>query len=354
MKIQKILRDERINIFGMTYGFLGLSQIPPQILLCKRKINKHLIDDEPFILYPKKTEPKYEKSPLGNRYSAFIEGREYKLQYLTMIDSIYFITVRQSIFEELYQQQYFPLWTPLTSFQYYKSNPRGYIILFRVFKFAEELDKKLITSSIGITGRTVTSQIQQVIEIKNPIPIMSTALFEKIKQKILTTINNHSRDSHIEFQTKRNFEDTGNPLVEIRDFEQRTTEILETQREAVIQSRIGQGKFRTDLLRYWACCAVTGCQATEILKASHIKPWRDSDNAERLDPFNGLLLIPNLDSAFDSGLISFSDEGVILISSQLSKEDAERLNIHPELKISTLTKEHCKYLAYHREYIFKN
>jgi 5-methylcytosine-specific restriction protein A len=54
-----------------------------------------------------------------------------------------------------------------------------------------------------------------------------------------------------------------------------------------------------------------------LLKASHIKPWRDSDNAERLDIYNGLLLIPNLDSAFDKGYISFDDGGKIIISDMI-------------------------------------
>ena len=54
-----------------------------------------------------------------------------------------------------------------------------------------------------------------------------------------------------------------------------------------------------------------------MLVASHIKPWRDSNNQERLDKFNGLLLLANLDKAFDLGFISFADTGLVMISCQL-------------------------------------
>ena len=51
-----------------------------------------------------------------------------------------------------------------------------------------------------------------------------------------------------------------------------------------------------------------------MLLASHIKPWRDSNHQERLDKFNGLLLLANLDKAFDLGFISFDDSGKVPIS----------------------------------------
>ena len=55
-------------------------------------------------------------------------------------------------------------------------------------------------------------------------------------------------------------------------------------------------------MRLWGGrCAVTGLDLPLLLRASHIKPWRDSDNRERLDPYNGLLLSPSYDAAFDWG-----------------------------------------------------
>jgi len=142
-------------------------------------------------------------------------------------------------------------------------------------------------------------------------------------------------------------------LQEIEDFNMIHKELSETEREAIVQSRIGQGIFRSDLKKYWGeKCAVTGCKLIKILKASHIKPWSHSNNTERLDLYNGLLLIPNLDSVFDKGYISFDDEGKIIISNLLSEDDRIKLDVHSEMRIRKIEEKHIKYLEYHRQEIF--
>jgi hypothetical protein len=128
--------------------------------------------------------------------------------------------------------------------------------------------------------------------------------------------------------------------------------LSKTEAEAILLSRIGQGRFRDSLLALWAKCSVTGCKATRALRVSHLKPWAISTNRERLDPYNGLLLIPNLDAALDIGLITFDNDGEILLSPQLCSEDAARLGIVPAMKISIVEKQHLKYLEYHRQNIF--
>ncbi|MEW6378665.1 MAG: HNH endonuclease [bacterium] len=128
--------------------------------------------------------------------------------------------------------------------------------------------------------------------------------------------------------------------------------ISETVKESLIRSRKGQGRFRDDLMKYWKRrCSVTGCQEERMLRASHIKPWKDCNNDERLDLFNGLLLIPNLDTAFDQALITFDDNGLIMISSLIQKE-AKLLGISESMKVK-LDDRHKKYLEYHREQLFK-
>lgn len=129
--------------------------------------------------------------------------------------------------------------------------------------------------------------------------------------------------------------------------------LSDTERDAIIKSRIGQGQFRKSLISYWSTCAVTGCQEPKLLRASHIKPWSKSDVAERLSLYNGLLLSPTLDVCFDSGFISFDDSGNIMVSNELHDNDMEALGIHKEMKLSNIENEHCKYLAYHRGNIFK-
>jgi predicted restriction endonuclease len=52
------------------------------------------------------------------------------------------------------------------------------------------------------------------------------------------------------------------------------------------------------------------------LRASHIVPWADCDDEQRLDIHNGLLLSALWDGAFDQGLVSFADDGAVLASPQ--------------------------------------
>src|SRR5690606_10879975 len=54
-----------------------------------------------------------------------------------------------------------------------------------------------------------------------------------------------------------------------------------TDGTATIRTRIGQQRFRNALVEYWEGCALSGVQFPEILKASHIKPWKDATHAER-------------------------------------------------------------------------
>jgi putative restriction endonuclease len=107
------------------------------------------------------------------------------------------------------------------------------------------------------------------------------------------------------------------------------------------------------LVEYWQGCSVTGCEQIELLRASHIKPWRNSSNAERLDMYNGLLLIPNLDICFDIGLISFDNEGKILISSALNQSTLLLFGINSNLKLSRIEQRHKDFLQFHRENIFR-
>lgn len=128
--------------------------------------------------------------------------------------------------------------------------------------------------------------------------------------------------------------------------------VPETERMELRKSRIGQGRFRERLIQTWGGCAVTGATQIDVLKASHIKPWRHSTNEERLSPANGLLLTPTLDTLFDAGYVSFSGEGVLLTSIAISSENYARLGLRPEMKLVRKTEKNQPYLMYHRENVF--
>ncbi len=124
--------------------------------------------------------------------------------------------------------------------------------------------------------------------------------------------------------------------------------ISETTRRREIEARLGQGKFRDAVMSICQrACAVTGLTVSQALRASHIKPWRDCSNEERLDPENGLLLDATLDALFDSCLISFTDSGGMLISEHIPVADRALLKIPRSLRIR-LTDRQKTFLRGHR------
>ena len=134
---------------------------------------------------------------------------------------------------------------------------------------------------------------------------------------------------------------------------QKYSDLPSSERETIVKARIGQGRFRESLIKYWFTCAITGCKEENLLRASHIKPWSKATLGEKIDLYNGLLLSPSLDVCFDSGYVSFDDEGRILISASLAAADAKALGINSDMCLRRVEPNHKKYLAFHREHIFK-
>lgn len=123
-----------------------------------------------------------------------------------------------------------------------------------------------------------------------------------------------------------------------------------TSRTAIVQARVGQGQFRKSLVALWSgrCCA-TGLDILDLLVASHIHPWAASSNKEKLDPFNGLLLSPAFDAAFDKGLISLAADGTWINIANLSLVQLEQAGLAnlERYPVRGLTENHTKYLELH-------
>ena len=128
--------------------------------------------------------------------------------------------------------------------------------------------------------------------------------------------------------------------------------IPKTEKEQLISARIGQGNYRNKLINLWKKCTVSKCEMTELLIASHIKHWSKSTNIEKLDPYNGLLLLPNYDKLFDKGLISFEDNGKIIISPLIKEEEYKVLGISPNDELFKVYDENKPYLEEHRRIVF--
>lgn len=127
-----------------------------------------------------------------------------------------------------------------------------------------------------------------------------------------------------------------------------------TEREAIIQARIGQGQFRKNVAQIETHCRITRVNEPTHLRASHTKPWRTSTNDERLNGENGLLLTPTIDHLFDRGFIAFEDNGDLLISPVAYTPSLQKMGVPCGRKtnVGSFTSGQKQFLAYHRENIF--
>lgn len=139
------------------------------------------------------------------------------------------------------------------------------------------------------------------------------------------------------------------PDFPLKGFEEEVAHLGQTEAERMLRQRIGQDRFRAALMDYWqGTCPLTGVTEPSLLRASHIVPWAEcKSDAQRLDVHNGLLLAANWDAAFDAGLISFEDDGRIVIANSLS-EPARRMLANGEVSIGNLNDGHRMHLRWHR------
>ncbi|WP_053069613.1 HNH endonuclease [Clostridium novyi] len=128
-----------------------------------------------------------------------------------------------------------------------------------------------------------------------------------------------------------------------------------TEKETLIKSRIGQGLFRERCLSILNHCPFTNITNPSVLRASHIIPWsRCSSNEDRLNGFNGLTLSPFFDVLFDKGLISFQNNGQVLMSTAITSDIIHALNLSPTMvvNLNNVNGLRNRFLKYHRENIF--
>ena len=153
----------------------------------------------------------------------------------------------------------------------------------------------------------------------------------EINRKIISYIESYEKDNK--------------ELIE----EVESTKIIGSEKEALVKVRVNQSKFRERLLdKYNRKCCLCDADFEPTLIASHIKPWAESDENEKVKNDNGLLLCPNHDRLFDRGYISFDDEGKIIISKMITKRNQDLLNISESMKIQ-ISGEMATFLKWHRE-----
>jgi putative restriction endonuclease len=134
---------------------------------------------------------------------------------------------------------------------------------------------------------------------------------------------------------------------------QQRADLGPVEKETLIRARRGQGRYRQGLETVEIGCRLTGLIDRRHLRASHIKPWCVSNDHEKLDPNNGLLLSPHVDHLFDRGYISFTDEGELLISRALNPVVLGAWGLRVPVKRKVFSEKQCVYLVYHRNNVFE-
>lgn len=224
------------------------------------------------------------------------------------------------------------------------------------------LSESSIDKYVGAVG-TISKEMCQKGTIQKPLENMSP--FE-LDLAIALTISDpdfiakNTRGNHMYSNALKHYryfintvtEDTDDGAyakgIEIDD------QIPETERKAIIQSRVGQGVFRKSLFdKYGGRCIITGINHPKLLVASHIKPWAASSNKERLSVDNGLLLSATYDRLFDSGLITFDRQGKLFLSSFIGRENVKRLNLSVDMRFDLSASGNMgEYLDYHNDVLF--
>jgi len=128
-------------------------------------------------------------------------------------------------------------------------------------------------------------------------------------------------------------------------------EIKATERDALVMARRGQGLFKERVMRIERRCRITQVDNPVHLRASHLKPWRDATNEERLNGDNGLLLTPSIDHLLDKGFISFENSGELIMSPVAHKPSLERMGVATNriVNVGSFTEGQKYFLNYHRD-----
>jgi putative restriction endonuclease len=183
--------------------------------------------------------------------------------------------------------------------------------------YLTELPVPLAQALVGLIGQEVSALAVMARDVK-PIPADDLEMWERTLERQVTN----------------------------------DSSIRETERQALIRARNGQGLFRDRVSYIETKCRVTGVENPVHLVASHCKPWRDSTNEERLNGDNGLLLTPSIDHLFDRGFIGFEDNGKLIISPVAHKPSLQRMGIEISkvVNVGGFTSGQKQFLEFHRNH----
>lgn len=224
----------------------------------------------------------------------------------------------------------------------------------------DDIKNIIFNGQIGNNDILVNSinSYSPIIKISQTVTLKSGNDFDDLEQfiNVDTIKDRNNKEYFFDLFTDKNIDTNGENEIDLEVIKEVKNEptLSQTEKSQIIMARVGQGIFRRTLIQETNYCPITQIDDTNLLIASHIKPWRNSSNNERINPKNGLLLTPTFDRLFDKGFISFTNDKKLIISPHLTNLNIERLSIKNEMLISKLPIEgREEYLDYHREHILK-
>ena len=186
MSIEFALRDEKINIFAMTYGNIN-SKMPYQIMLCKKEpFKKNRMG--PFILDTKKSSTNFQLSSIGSSYLKDIENKNYMPKFIAFVDEQIKININKDLFDKICKNGFFQIWNPEGPMKYFEGKQEGYIILFRVYELENPIDENLLEK--GRKGRNYYYGLSKDVVYKIKKPVLEDDKYLSIKQQLISIINN--------------------------------------------------------------------------------------------------------------------------------------------------------------------
>ena len=258
-----------------------------------------------------------------------------------------------------------------------KLSPSNFYVSGMMYRINCELAKNNISLESAFTDNNRNSLVHSIIskELNRCHSTMSVSSFRERVKGHLDVFDDENFDNlnddlfldildiHIENEEVNNSimyeeyiqQDYPNEFDDIESIEKGLTAsgLEGKEQEIIIKARVNQSKFRQQLLDRYKKCCLCSVSNPDLLIASHIKPWSESEANEKLDIENGFLLCPNHDKLFDSALISFDNDGKIMISDKLSEADREAFGVNENMVIE-LTDANKEYLKHHRQKRFKN
>jgi len=172
---------------------------------------------------------------------------------------------------------------------------------------------------------------------------------EELANHLVVLSHRDITDLKLNLEDQRDDEDEELIQMEIRSKQ------LEGDLEKIqlVKARRGQGLFKANVRLYETECRVTHVRTIKHLRASHIKPWKDSNDQEKLDGANGLLLAPHVDHLFDRGFITFSGEGSLIVSAKLDLDVLDKWAISLPQNVGEFKPEQCEFLEYHQDVVLQ-